>query len=159
MGVVFGAGRVAKHIRQQARDRVDQDQRRELTARQNVVADRDLIRDQMRANAFVHTLVAAAEQGDPFVARQLLGHALREDASLRCQQDNGDNDWLSPFGNRSQDGFDRFENGLGFHHHPASASIRSVVCGVMFVVRIITNIMDAHFEQSPLAGALKNTGL
>jgi hypothetical protein len=28
----------------------------------------------------------------------------------------------------------------------------------MFVVRIITDVMNAHIDQSPLAGALKNAG-
>ena len=80
-----------------------------------------------RADAFVDALVAAAQQGDAFVRGQLAGHGLREDASLWSQQNDRDT------ARRSKNGFDRLENRLGLHHHPAAAAVGRIVGRVMLV--------------------------
>ena len=67
--VIFRAGGVTQHARQQARDRVDDHQRGKFAACQHIISNRNFIGDQMLTDAFVHAFVAAAEQGDPFIAR------------------------------------------------------------------------------------------
>ncbi len=152
MRVVLRAGRVAERAGQETRDRVDEDQCGEFTSGQNVIADGDFVGDEMLADALVHALVAAADQGEAFVRGQRAGDGLRENASLRRKQNDGRSaQW-------SKNGFDRLEERLGLHHHPAAAAVGRVVGGVMFVARPVADVMQAHVNQPVLAGALKNTG-
>jgi hypothetical protein len=58
----------------------------------------------------------------------------------------------------SQDRFDRFEDRLRFHHHPAASAVGRIVGDVMFVVCVLADVMDAHADQSPLARAFENAG-
>ena len=56
----------------------------------------------------------------------------------------------------SQNGFNGFEDRFGFHHHAAPASVGSVVGGMVFVMRIVADVVDAYADQSPLGGTLEN---
>lgn len=62
MQVVHSTGGVAQHIGQKTGNSIDQDKSREFATRQHVVADRDLIADQVFPDAFVYALIAPAEQ-------------------------------------------------------------------------------------------------
>src|SRR5213082_264470 len=78
--------RVADHAGDQAADRVDEHHRRDLAAAQDVVADRDLVRGQARADLVVDALVAAADDDQPRLAGELRGQALVQAPAPRLQE-------------------------------------------------------------------------
>ena len=47
---------------------------------------------------------------------------------------------------------------LRLHHHSTPSPVRRIIGGVMPVMRIVADVVKAHVDQSPLAGALKNAG-
>ena len=63
MGTVW----VAEHTGQQPRNGVHQDQSGQFAASQHKIAYGDFVSHQVRTNAFIHSFVAAAYQGDHFV--------------------------------------------------------------------------------------------
>ena len=69
---------VADHARHEPRDRVDDHQRRQLAARQHVVADRQLLGRQAAPHPLVHPFVAAAQHHDVPQPAQPLGVGVRE---------------------------------------------------------------------------------
>ena len=44
------------------------------------------------------------------------------------------------------------------HHHPSPAAERRVVCGVMFIARPVTDVVNRDLDQAVLLGALKDAG-
>ena len=58
---------------------------------------------------------------------------------------------------QSKHRFNRLEHRLGFHHHPASATIRYIIRRVVFVAGVVANVVNAHIDQPAFAGALKDT--
>src|SRR3990172_6008237 len=118
--VILRAGRVAERAGQETRNRVDEDQCGEFTSGQNVIADGDFVGDEMLADALIHALVAAADQGEAFVRGQRAGDGLRENTSLRRKQNDGRSaQW-------SKNGFDRLEERDRLPNHPAATSVRKV---------------------------------
>jgi hypothetical protein len=83
MRIILCARRISEDTGQKARERVDDQQGRELSAGQYIVPDGNLIGDKVLPDALVHAFISTAEQGNPLVAGQFLRHALGEDASLR----------------------------------------------------------------------------
>jgi len=81
---------------------------------------------------------------------QLLRHALGEHAPLRRQQDHGHVAVLAAHG------FDRRHQRAGHHHHTAAAAIRRVIDGMVFVGRIIANVVPLDADQIVLLGALED---
>ncbi len=57
---------------------------------------------------------------------------------------------------QAQDGFDRLEDRFHLHHHSAAAAIGGIVGGMMFVVRVVTDVVDVDRQQTTLAGALED---
>ena len=64
VGVIRGAIGVAQDAGQQPRNRIDKHQGGQLTAGQDEIADRDLVGHELPTDALIHTLVAAADNGD-----------------------------------------------------------------------------------------------
>jgi hypothetical protein len=63
----------AHDARDEPRDDIDDDDGRGLSARQDVIADRDLLVDERRDDPLVDALVPAAQEDDPRTRRKLLG--------------------------------------------------------------------------------------
>src|SRR5437867_12472925 len=80
---------VADHPRNEPRDRVQNHQRRQLAAAQDVVADRNLLGDA-RAHALVHPFVSTAKEHDMRQTAHALRLGLREPRPLRRGQDDGE---------------------------------------------------------------------
>ncbi len=84
---------------------------------------------------------------------EFAGRSLVEDASLWSQQ----NDRARRL--RSKNGFDCFENRFRLHNHPAAAAVGRVIGGVMTVVCVIADVVQAHVDQAALAGAFQDAGV
>ncbi len=106
---------------QQARDRVDHDERRELAAGQHIVADRQLLRKAQLERALVDALVVAAEKQHQFLfLREFLDDRLRERPPARGQ-----------VARRSRpDAFFSPRRRSAAQHHHARAAAERVVVGV-----------------------------
>lgn len=145
MRVCHGALRVAEHSGQRASDRVDNEQSGQFAAGDDIVAEGDLVGDQMLAHTLVDSFVAIRDQRHVLVAAKLLGHLLAKHAPLRRKH----NDRNSRRG--TEHALDRVEHGLGFHHHSAATTVWRVVGHLVLVGGVITNIVDAHIQQTSLA--------
>src|SRR3990170_5464088 len=74
------------HTGDEARHRLQDDERRELATGEHVVPDRDLLGRQAFHDALVDALVPAAEQDEPPLVRELPGERLIEPTAGRRQQ-------------------------------------------------------------------------
>src|SRR5262249_50267845 len=80
-----GRVRPSEHAGNQAADRIDDDERRHLTAGEDEVTNGDLLVDE-GTDALVHAFIAAAHQRDLWPLRQSARLRLRERAPLRRQE-------------------------------------------------------------------------
>jgi hypothetical protein len=64
-------------------DRVDQDHRRQLAAGQDVIADRDLPVHAVLNEPLVHAFVAAGDEDQPWVLRELTDEPVVQQLALR----------------------------------------------------------------------------
>src|SRR5215210_1007604 len=79
---------VAERPRELAQHGVADHHRRELAAREDVAADRDLVRAEVVDDPLVEALVAAAQEGHPRLGRQLGGERVVEQPSARRERDH-----------------------------------------------------------------------
>jgi hypothetical protein len=116
---------VADDAGHEPRDRLHQDQRRQLTARHDVVADRNLFRRETVDHALVEPLVPAAQDREVGFTRELANERLVQ-ASARGRH----REHAAAIG---VERLDRREQRLGLHHHAGTAPERRVVHGAMGV--------------------------
>ena len=121
-------GRGIDDSRDQARDGIDDDARREFAAGQHVVADRDLFCAQDLDRAVVDPLVAPADDRDPRARRQLFGKGLGEEPATRRHDEDPRSGEIG-----SQGRLDRGDDGRGHHDHPGATTIGRVVDGAMAI--------------------------
>src|SRR3954447_24208233 len=79
---------LAEYARQLAQDRVADDHRGELSARQHVAADRQLLGGEVLDDPLVEALVAAAQQGECGLGGELVDQRVVEQPSGRRQRDH-----------------------------------------------------------------------
>ena len=143
-GLVDRAHLVAERSGQKAADRVDHDERGELPARQDVVAEgEDLVGE--RVGPLVHPLVATADEQQPLHAGEALGDALVEAASAGREEHDV---WPRP---GAGDVLDRLEDGLGLHEHALAAPERGVVDRAVTVVGPVAQVVGAKVEHARAA--------
>jgi hypothetical protein len=143
---------VAQHSLPQSRNGVDDHQRSELSARQDIVSDRDFAID-VGFNASVEALVMAAHESEAVELRELLGEVLVE-GSPPCAQEKRS---LGPVGFVNR--FDAFDDRIGLHHHAASPAEGEVIDGPMSVMSVLSDIMEVDAHVALLAGASQNRAL
>src|SRR5690606_12690387 len=130
-------------------DRIGDDHRRQFAARQDIVADRQLVRPEYLGDALVDAFVVPANERDPPLLRQLLRDALRELPSARRH----DRD-MGVLKIVAEDGFDRFHDRRGFHDHPGAAAVGRVVGGAMPIVGPVADVMNLDVDQPLRPGTL-----
>src|SRR6202521_2534918 len=137
-GFVFGRFFGPEHPGDQPADGIDHHHRGELAAGQHVVANRDLLVDQVRGNPLIDALIPSADQIEVILAGKLAHQPLVEQFTLRRQQDH------RPFARARAY---RFEDRLRLQHHPRAAAIGDIVDLPVAVVRVVAEVMDAQRDQ------------
>ncbi len=127
-----------QHARHEAAHGIHHHHRRQLAARQHIVADGELVGRQMRAHPLVNAFIVAAEQRDARLRRQLARDGLRENAPGRVEQDD-----------RAAlvDGFDGGEERLRLHHHAGAAAIGIVVHDMVAIGGGVARVVQRDLEQ------------
>src|SRR5271163_4052158 len=91
-GFVLRRGFVAKRAGKETRDGIENEHRGQFAAAENIVADGDFVRGQMRGYTFVHAFVAAADKQNAlelgkaaggFLIEKLARGGKQNDACLR----------------------------------------------------------------------------
>src|SRR5438093_9559778 len=131
---------LAHDARDQAGNRLEDDECRDLASRQHVVADGDLFGRETLDDAFVDALVPAADQHQPGLLRQVTDEGLVQPAPGRRQHDHA-------LGSLSQR-FHRGEHRLGLQHHARSAAVGFVVHLAMPVGGEIADVVDPHVDDA-----------
>src|SRR5216683_482057 len=134
-GFVFWRFFGPQHPGDQPTDGVDHDHGGKFASRQHVVADGDLLVDQVRRDPLIDALIASADQVEVIVAGKLAYQPLVEQFALRREQDH----W--PFAGARPH---RFEDRLRLQHHPGTAAIGDIVDLPVAVVGVFAQVMDAQ---------------
>ena len=117
---------VPERARELAQHRVAHDHRRELAAREHVAADRELVGAEVLEDALVEALVAAAEQRQLVLGRQLLDDAVVEHPPAGRERDHA-----AALAHRDRvlavAGAQRRLDDVDAEHHPRAAAERRVV--------------------------------
>ena len=136
-----------EHPWQQPRAGVDHDARRELAARQHVVADRQFLVDQLLDQPLIDALVASGKQQKPGPLGQLSRPGLRERPALRAHV-NHRTARRQPRPGRLDGG----RQGLYREEHARSAAVRPVIDRAVHVRGVPPRILDADRDDAPLDG-------
>ncbi len=135
-----------------ARDRFDQEHRRQLAPRNDEIADRNLLVHDGLAHALVDPLVAPAEQEQIAPARELAHFGLVQPVPLGRQQHPPGSSALRELPHRSE------PRGRG-HHHAAATAEGLVVDRAVAVEGEIPQVVHLHVQAAALAGAPEKRGL
>src|SRR6266705_3136575 len=130
--VLLGREPVPERAGQLPYHRVDQHHRRELAARENVVADRQLLVHRATDQALVHAFVTPAQQYQPFFPGERRHLGVIEHRALRRKID-----YSRATLRRGLRRGDRLFQRLGEHHHAGPASVRPVIDRAVVVRREI----------------------
>jgi len=126
----------------QTRRRLEHHQRRDLPARDDVVADRNLLGRQALGDALVNALVPPADQHQPGFGGELADEVLVQPPPGRREQESA----AIPRAER----LDRREHRLGLEDHPRPAAVGLVVHLAVLVDRVVTQVVHAHVQQTGL---------
>src|SRR5262245_24976801 len=135
---------VVDRPRQEAGDGVDDDERRQLTAGEDVVTDRELEVEQV-ADPLVDALVARADEDEVRPRGELRRSRLAEDLAARVEEDrrrSGMAEGVEGVGDR-----------LGAHDHARSPAIGRVVNAAMTTETPRPEVVEPHVHQPALAGS------
>src|SRR5271163_475246 len=88
-GFVLRRGFVAKRAGKETRDGIENEHRGQFAAAENVVADGDFVRGQMRGYTFVHAFVAAADEQEAIKLGETASGFLIEKSSRSRKQNDG----------------------------------------------------------------------
>src|ERR1700733_10280632 len=152
--VLLARALIPERSRQQPRQRIDDQQRRQFPAGEHVVAHRHLAVDAELDDALVHALVPSRHQQQPGERGELARQLLTKGPALRRQ--------VQPHTARRQPRMrraDRGEQRAGLHHHPGSPAIRAVIDRAMHVRRVRARILRANAQQPAPDGAAHDTKL
>ena len=144
---------VTDHAWNDAHNCVGHAGRGQLSAREHEVADRNLLGDEMFANAVVDPFVVTAENDEVAFHRKGIGHRLVELFSVG----RGENHFVVvTFGFECRD---TVINGLALHHHTCESAIRVVVYPTMLVVGVVAQVVHMNFYQAFFLGASQDGGV
>src|SRR4051794_6300716 len=118
-GVVLHRVLTSDDAGNEPRHRLEHDESGNLSAREHVIADRDLLRGGALDDALVDPLVAAGDQDEPWLCRKLL-HELLIEPAAGGREHHGPAEAVAERLRRAQ-------NRLCHQHHPWSAAERRVV--------------------------------
>ena len=141
-------GREALHLarafgeraRKPARDRVDERERRNLAAREDVRADRDDVGAEMIEDPLVEALEARGQQRQRLLGGELLDELLVELAALRRERDH------PVIRHAAVDRVERGRDDVDAQHHPGPAAVRVVVDLPGRQRRRVAVVEDAELE-------------
>jgi len=140
---------------------VDEDQRRQLAAGQDIVPDGDRLMDERLPHSLIYPLIVAADDDEVFEARQALCERRRERLALRTHEDGPAVASCAVAGcARSRmsagapDGFHRLEHRLRLHDHAGTAPIRSVIDRPTLVMRVVAEVVHADPQPPARLGPL-----
>src|SRR5262245_44173089 len=126
-GLRVGGAVVPEHPRDEAGDRLDHAERRELAARKHEVPDRDFFPLRLEAHPLVDAFVASGEEEDPHLPRQAARGRLAERRARRREEDLVERSLarLQPI--------DAVEDRLGLQDHPWTSAKRTIIDGAVSV--------------------------
>ena len=133
--------------------RIDNRQRRQFTAAEDVITKADFERFEAVDNPLVETLVMPGDQQQAFLARQFLDQVLVQCFSLRRKQDSRGRPRVLFL-----DVFDGVENRLAHHDHSRSAAEGLVVHGLVGVGSEIADIGHIVLNQPLICAPLGDAG-
>ena len=114
----------------------------QFAAGEHEIADRNLLRDEVLANAVVDALVVSTENNEVALHREAVGHGLVELFTVG----RGENHFvIVAFG---LERCDAVVDGLALHHHSRKAAVGIVVDAAMFVGGVVTQVVHMNFDQS-----------
>ena len=130
---------VAHRAGQQPHHSLDDQARCDLATRENHIADRQFVVDEVLADPVVDTLGAATEQAETTCCGEFVGDGLIKATAAGAEQEQRPR-WINRF--------DRRKDRTGRHHHARSPAERRVVHGSMGIGGVLTQIVTAQVEQS-----------
>lgn len=142
--------RVAEHARDVSDYCIDDNHGRHLAAVADEVADRQFKRPQTLANPFVEPLIAAAQQQQPFLLRQLPDELLIESSARRGQHDE-----QAGVGRLSANRLDGVEDRLAHHHHAGAAAEGPVVDALVLALGPVADVPQMNLDQAVIEGELQ----
>ncbi len=147
-GVGKGARLVAQGPGKEPHHGVGDDGRRELTAREDVVANRDFTCYQMLADAMVDAFVVTAEYHQVLLAGQLVGHLLGQLLAVGRSEDYL---IVSALGlELLHQRIDRLDH----HHHPRVAAETVIIDLAVAALAVFADVVDVDFDQAFVLSAL-----
>src|SRR3990167_10555612 len=143
-----------KHTRALPRDRVQHDERRQLTAREDVGADGQGLVLETVEDALVNALVPSAEESESVVLRETDRLPVRKEFPGRGRDDDACLFCLRRLATRlfrpQTQTNERLMERLDLHDHAGPASERLVVPGLVPVMRPASQLVDADVEKTLL---------
>lgn len=146
MAAVF----VAQDSRHESDHRVDDRHRRDFTPVEDKVADRDFLGLQNIADALIETLIAPAQQQEPFVRGEFFDHFLIQPPPLRGEQNQMP--WAIAL---CLYFLDRFDGGLGLDDHPRAAPEGTIVDTLVFVSTPVSYVVQFNSHEAAFDGQLE----
>ena len=147
--------RIAQRARQLPHHAIDQDHRRQLAAREHVVADADLVIHVALDQPLVHPFVATGDQDEPAMRRERHHLAMIQHLALRRQIDHPG--ILSAAASLPlPGGLDRSFERRGEHHHAGPAAKRPIVHGPVRIGREVPRVPRHQVPQPLIAGAARD---
>src|SRR5579864_5980723 len=141
-GFIYGRGLVPQHAFLQASHRVHHHRRRQLTAAQHVIANRDLLVGQVFRDALIDSFVTATNQQQLTTGAVFPRPRLVELSSLGRQQDHFPA--LAPLG---PDRFHRFKDRSGLQQHAFASAEGPVIHGPVPVAGPAPQIVHLDLDQ------------
>ena len=145
-----GRGLVAQRPGDEPHHRVGNDAGGQLAPRQHVVADGNLARDEVLADAVVDALVVAAEDDDVLEHREAVGLML----VVAHAVGRGVDDFVVAA--LGAELLDQFEDRFALHHHARLAPEGVVVGGLALVVGVVVEVVHHNFDEPLLLGPLED---
>ena len=127
-----------------------QDQRRQLTARDHIIADRDLLEGEFVEHPLVHTLVVSAEYYQIVFLRKLLDKLLVELSALRGHIDKAG---VSVLAEVSYYRHHAVVYRLCLHHHARAAAVCLVIHTTVLVESVGADVAAGDLHRAGFAGA------
>ena len=175
VAILLGSQSMAQNAGQQSCHCINDRQGSRFTATENKITDTEFIRNQLRADPFIHAFVAPAHESQTGMGTQFFGNGLIETTSLGCEQDDGHicgqcgrlvwgpyrkigrcigrqlPAWRSAYYR-----FNRTKNRFRLHNHATAATIGIAITDVMPICCVVTNIMKYHLQDAMFLGPGQN---
>jgi hypothetical protein len=141
-GVLAGRGLIPQRTGKEARGRLDDDQGRQLSAGEDVIADGDLLVHRTKADPLVDPFIPAAEEDNPpSFGRQPPGRLLGEPLPLGGEEDHPGR---IP---RRTERLHGPEDRLRLEHHPRAAAVGDVVGDPVTSLGPVPQVVDPDAQE------------